>query len=519
MAAAWAVWAVWRANTPDAADRAAASSAEAPAVSLDAEALARIEAFCGDCHVRPRPDSFPRYAWHNEIMLGYAMYARSGRQDLQPPPFEETFAFYRQNAPEQLTFPQPPEAAQKLAVSFQVERLITTETGGVKPAVAHLNWLQLKPDAEPELIVVDMRRGSITALAPGKRDVQPRVLATLNQPCHVESCDLDGDGLIDLVVADLGSMAAIDHLRGRVVWLRAQADGQSYEPIVLASGLGRVADVRPGDFDNDGDIDLVVAVFGLDRTGDTRVLWNVAERGEMPRFETEIVDVRPGPIHVPPYDFDGDGYLDFAALISQEYEQVAVFINQRGSPQATASFHMQSLWEGPDLTFGSSGIQLVDLDGDGDIDVLYANGDSFDNNFVNPRFGVQWLENQGQLTFAYHRLTDLVGACVAAAGDIDLDGDLDVLATAWLPSKVQPANVYDQPLASLVCLEQIAPRQFVRHTLEWDCAVHAAMNMADYDGDGDLDFAVGYHTFDGSPAETQWVDIWWNQKYAPTGGE
>jgi hypothetical protein len=214
---------------------------------------------------------------------------------------------------------------------------------------------------------------------------------------------------------------------------------------------------------------------------------------------------------VPPHDFDGDGYLDFAALISQENEQVAVFINQLGSHDRTVSFHLQSLWEGPDLTFGSSGLQLTDLDGDGDVDVLYTNGDAFDNNFVNPRHGVQWLENQGQLAFAYHRLTDLVGACVASAGDLDLDGDLDIIATAWLPSKVKPAHVYDRPLAAIICLEQTAPREFVRHTLEKDSTIHAGMNLADYDGDGDLDFAVGYHSFDASPARTQWIDIWWNQ--------
>jgi hypothetical protein len=37
------------------------------------------------------------------------------------------------------------------------------------------------------------------------------------------------------------------------------------------------------------------------------------------------------------------------------------------------------------------------------------------------------------------------------------------------------------------------------------------MHLADFDGDGDLDFAVGYHAVEPSPAGTQWVDIWWNQ--------
>lgn len=492
------------------AQTAVETPSDADPVTLTADAVTRIEAFCGDCHAVPLPDSFPRYAWHKEIILGYAMYAKSRRQDLHPPTLEETYAYYRQRAPEQLTFPVPAQATHELAAKFEVEHLSLDEPDGVLPAVANLSWLQLDTASPPELVVADMRRGTVMAVTPGSPQT-PRVLATLNHPCRVEACDLDRDGMTDLIVADLGSMAAIDHQRGRVVWLRRQPAQRSYEPVVIAAGLGRVVDVRAGDFDNDGDVDLLVAVFGLDRTGDTRMLWNVAERDEAPRFKPEVIDPRPGAIHVPPCDFDGDGFLDFASLISQECEQVAVFMNQSGAPQRTAPFHMQSLWEGPDLTFGSSGIQLIDLDADGDMDLLYTNGDAFDNSFVNPRHGVQWLENRGQLAFEYRRLTDLVGACASAAVDLDRDGDLDILATSWLPAKVEPTNVYDQRLASIICLEQTSPGTYARHELERDSTLHAALSAADFDADGDVDFAVGYHGTEPSPAGTRWIDIWWNR--------
>jgi hypothetical protein len=203
--------------------------------------------------------------------------------------------------------------------------------------------------------------------------------------------------------------------------------------------------------------------------------------------------------------------LDFIALISQEHEQVAAFVSQQGSPQMKAPFHHQTLWEGPDLTFGSSGIQLTDLDADGDLDVLLTNGDAFDNSFVNPSHGVQWLENQGQLKFAYHRLADLTGAYVALPGDIDLDGDLDIITTAWIPPDAKPANALDQPLASLVCLEQTRPGEFAAHALEMDSLIHAALELADFDDDGDLDIAVGCQPLPASQGGSQWVDLWWNQ--------
>ena len=503
---------VWRAALPeDDQGEYARLVAGADSVSLDAATVSRIETFCGDCHAVPRPESFPRYAWHKEVRMGYEVYAKSGRTDLDPPPIHQSVAYYRSRAPERLSFPDPPEADKPLGVTFQVDRLRVAETGGIPSAVAHLNWIRLENDVEPTLVVCDMRRGAVLAASPADTQAAPRLLARLDNPCHAEPCDLDGDGAIDLVVADLGSYPPMDHDRGRVVWLRRREGDGSYEVIVIASGLGRVADVRPGDFDGDGDLDLIVGVFGMDRTGDILLLRNTAGMGEMPRFESEVIDPRPGTIHVPPCDFNGDGYLDFIALISQEYEQVAIFMNQTGSTQKTTPFHMQLLWEGPDLTFGSSGLVLTDLDADGDVDLLYTNGDAFDNGFVNPSHGVQWLENQGNLRFAYHRLTDMTGAYAAESGDIDLDGDLDIVAVAWLPGTVEPPDVFDSPLASIICLEQISPGVFVRHTLEKDNAIHATMELADFDNDGDLDLVVGSHTLARKTGIPHWLAVWWNQ--------
>ncbi len=483
-------------------------------VELDAATIARIETFCGDCHVLPRPDSFPRSAWHAEVRMGFEFYAKSGRTDLQPPTIAEVFAYYQSRAPEKLTFPDPPEAPHKFPVKFRTERRQIQESGGVSPAVAHLKWAKLKPDAQPVLIVTDMKRGTVMACSPSDPAAEPQLLAMLDNPCHTEPCDLDGDGIVDLVVSDLGSFPPSDHERGRVMWLRGQESG-GFEPIVVGSGMGRVADARPADFDRDGDLDLSVAVFGMDRTGDIRVLWNETRGGGAPQFRSEVIDPRPGSIHVPPVDLDGDGYIDFVSVVSQNYEQVSIYMNQLGTPQRMAPFYRQMLYEGTDLTFGSSGIELSDLDGDGDTDVIYTNGDAFDNGFVNPSHGVQWLENKGELKFEYHRLTDLTGAYTARAGDLDLDGDQDILAVVWLPGDVEPKNVFDRPLASVICLEQTAPGQFVRHTLEKQSLIHAALELADFDGDGDLDFAVGSHTLARGDNLPYWIAIWWNETRQP----
>lgn len=476
-------------------------------VALDQETESRIVAFCSDCHAIPSAKSFPRARWHKEVRRGYEFFARSGRNDLDPPPIHQAIAYFQSRAPDEVVFPAPEEAETELRATFAVKKLTLDRDSRLLPEIAHLRWTRLGPDEAPVLLFCDMRFGYVAAVDLRDSEPRPAVLARLNHPCHVEPCDLDGDQAVDLVVADHGSSRPGDHDRGRVVWLRRQEAADSFQTIVLASGLGRVADVRPADFDVDGDLDLIVADFGHYETGNIVLLRNVAAASEQPRFEPEVLDPRPGTIHVPVHDFNGDGRPDFLALISQEWEHVEAFINQ-----PDASFHPQILWAGPDLTFGSSGIELVDLDRDDDLDVLYTNGDAWDNLYAKPSHGVQWLENLGQLEFAYHRLTDMPGAYRALSGDVDLDGDPDVVAVAWLPSTVKPRSLMAAPLASILCLEQTEPGVFVRHTLDTDSPYYATLELADFDDDGDLDFAVGPGPHVANALDTSdWLSVWWNQ--------
>ena len=469
----------------------------AQATSADAQGAIQVAAFCGDCHALPRAESYPREAWHELALRGYEFYARSGRTDLDPPPPAVSIDYFRSRAPEQLTFPPAEQQSDSLLrTTFLAQRV---PGSSLAPAIAHLRWAPLLSGQSPEVIACDMRGGQVTAVALAGPAPSRRELARLDNPCHAESCDLNGDGVLDLVVADLGSFTPDDHHRGRVVWLRGRSGLDGFDTIVLAGGLGRVADVRPTDVDADGDLDLLVAVFGLHRTGQILLLRNVTLAGEPPRFESERIDPRPGTIHIPVHDLNDDGLPDFVALISQEYESVEAFINL-----GDGHFQPHVLWSGPDLTFGSSGIELVDLDQDGDVDVVYTNGDSFDNSYANPSHGVQWLENQGEFKFAYHRLTDMTGAFRAIPGDVDMDGDLDLIVAAQLPEEIKPVSLATRPLAAVVILEQVGPGSFTRHTLESGGPRYAAAEAADFDGDGDLDFALG--TVGG-----HWLTVWSNQ--------
>ena len=196
--------------------------------------------------------------------------------------------------------------------------------------------------------------------------------------------------------------------------------------------------------------------------------------------------------------------MDFIALISQQHEQVVVFLNQPGG------FTPQTLYSGPHPNWGSSGMDVADVDGDGDLDVLLAHGDTLDDGIVKPYHGIEWLENRGGYPFAAHTLATLAGVHPVKAVDFDRDGDLDVLAGSFF----SPDAIGSAPtLPSLAWLEQVAPGRFERRALELGSPLHATLDAADFDGDGDIDLVVGNLSAEREMAS--WVEIWENQGVRP----
>lgn len=488
-------------------DLSLASATESPA-PLSAAEERRVAAFCGDCHALPRPASFSQDRWHVEVKKGYEFYAKSGRSDLDPPPINVALAYYRGRAPSELPVPVIDDAPGPSPFAFTSENLILDSSLGILPEIAHLAWAELTPRKPGALVACDMRYGHVVAIDLARQGrAPPRLLAQLRNPCRVEVCDLDGNGTRDLVVADLGSFRPAEHDRGRVVLLDRPAGQNRYEVKELATGLGRVADVRAADLAGDQRLELLVAEFGWQKAGGIRLLEDVAERGESSQWQLRTIDDRPGAIHLPVHDFSADGRLDFAALVSQEFEAVDLFFSA-----GEGRFARRNAWSAPDLTFGSSGLEIADLDGDGDADLLFTNGDAFDNTFASPGHGVQWLENRGDLRFAYHRLAELPGAYRALPADFDRDGDQDIVAVAWLPRRVQPLVWQSASLASIVLLEQMTPGEFVCRPLDRGQPIHATVATGDFDGDGDQDFAVGSGpNVAESRTDKHYLTVWWNE--------
>jgi hypothetical protein len=149
------------------------------------------------------------------------------------------------------------------------------------------------------------------------------------------------------------------------------------------------------------------------------------------------------------------------------------------------------VWGSTNEDYGSSGLTIGDLDGDGDPDLLYANGDAFDYSRPGPRawHGVQWLENQAGV-FSFHRIGELPGAYSPVCADLDGDGDQDYVAVSGF-------NNWDDPHAVSMRAWLNDGRQHFRPvTLAHQPTHLLTLDAADMDGDGVPELITGgFHAY------------------------
>ena len=346
-----------------------------------------------------------------------------------------------------------------------------------RPMIAHVQVVDLDADGLSDVVAADAATNRITWLrqAPAGRFTETAI-AEVPGPAHVHAADLDADGDLDLAVASLGVLFPNNQKIGAVVLLEQTARGR-FTPHVVLDKVARVADVRTGDLDGDGDLDLSVAHFGYDQ-GETRWLEN---QGGW-RFASHLLQELSGPINAEIADIDGDSDLDIVTLVSQEWEEIYAFVND-----GRGQFTPRRIFGASNEDFGSSWISLADLDGDGDPDVVYSNGDAFDYATTSGRSwnGLQWLENTGGGAFTYHRLADIPGASGPQAADLDGDGDLDIAV-------VSAYNNWADPNAqSLVVLEQTSRGVFTLRDVASTPTHLLALAIGDLTGDGRPDLVTG----------------------------
>lgn len=345
------------------------------------------------------------------------------------------------------------------------------------PVVTNVQIVDFDSDQRADLVVCDARRNRVLwyRQTPDGQWEENVLADQLIAPAHATIVDLDQDDDLDVVVSVLGNIKPDDTAVGSLIWL--EREGEQFVRHTLLDDVRRVADAQPGDFDGDGDLDLAVAVFGYARG---EVLW--LENHGQGDFQEHRLHYAAGAIHVPVDDYDGDGDLDIASIISQEDEELWIFENDgHGHFQSRRSFHTFN------YDLGSAGLVKADLDGDGDMDLLLPVGDNLEYklSYPQPYHGCFWLENDGAANFSEQRIATFGGVYAADAGDVDGDGDLDVVLVSLCNDWRSRGS------ASAVWLENDGQQNFTPWQIDDQPTHLVTVACGDVNGDGQDDIVGG----------------------------
>ena len=388
--------------------------------------------------------------------------------------------------------PSAPPAAQPKRPQAKFARLeyVPTPIGAPvsefgRPIVTNVEIVDLDQDGLPDVLYCEGQKNSVRWIRQSPRGVftEQIIGEDIPGPAHVWAADVNGSGRLDVLVASMGQITPNNDRIGAVVVLE-NLDNQHFRKHVLLDHVARVTDVRAANLvgHTDRRLDLVVGQFGYDQ-GETR--WMENQGGW--QFESHIVNTQSGCIHTPVADFDGDGAPDFAALISQEWEEVHLFVNQGGG-----KFKDTIIWGSTNEDYGSSGLEVVDINRDGRPDLLYANGDAFDYARPGPRpwHGIQWLENKGGNQWVFHRIGDFPGAYGPSAGDLNGDGFIDLVAASGFNDWSNPNAV------SLMAWLNDGHENFTPVVLAHSPTHLLVTAIADLDGDGVPEIITGgFHAY------------------------
>ena len=236
----------------------------------------------------------------------------------------------------------------------------------------------------------------------------------------------------------------------------------SYTRLPEAARQNRTMEARAGDFDNDGDLDLLLAkewapnallLNQLSETGEF-VYVDASERMPTPTRDSEDIALA---------DFDNDGDLDIVVVSEDD------FVNEYYENRLDLGGELYFTEAELPVTGKTNAVVTTDLDGDGAIDLLLGNdGPNFA--LINDGTGAFVDESSERLPGLEQTTQDLV------VGDLDDDGDLDLVVANETENRI----LLDAGGGVFEVLEgALPPTEQNEETRNAD--------LGDIDGDGDLD--------------------------------
>ncbi len=234
--------------------------------------------------------------------------------------------------------------------------------------------------------------------------------------------DIDGDTFADIVAARPADNR-ISLYRNLGV---APPERPSFIEVVISNTAVEASAIFVADVNADGLPDVLSA-----SAGDDKIAWHenlLPRRGDgLPFTEHVVTESALGASSVAAADMNGDGKIDIVAA-SADDDTIAVYLRDDESPDTAPEFEAPGVVA--DDAEGARSVVVVDLDDDGDQDILAASTD--DNT-------IAWYESDGvdPPTFLEHVISEnALGARSVVVADMDDDGDLDVVSASGRDNKI-----------------------------------------------------------------------------------
>lgn len=430
---------------------------------------------CASCHLLPSPEMLDKRTWVDHTLPAMApnlgLEAYPGGQYLPGPRpaitlenWQKIIAYYETLAPPALKPASAPVSAQEDWSIFSLQKPNADPTQTVMTTLVAIDTIGHR------LFSSDAFRTDLTEWTP---QLQPKQTKPLNSNAVNAAFWVDAKGSEKAVFTCLGTMRAVDALKGEVV--AVDGSGKT-DTTILAANLPRPLQSIPVDLNKDGLMDWVVSGFGHLNGG---LYWLKQQPNH--RFERMPIRQVAGAVQTVTGDFNADGWPDLMTLFAHANEGIWLFLNDK-----KGGFTERPLLQFPPV-YGSTSFQLVDLNKDGKLDILYTCGDNSDySKVLKPYHGLYIFLNQSDLRYKQAYFYPINGCTKAIASDFDQDGDMDIATIAFF------ADFQHKPTENFQYFEQQKPLDFLPHALpitaygRWIC-----MDVNDIDQDGDADIVLG----------------------------
>lgn len=249
------------------------------------------------------------------------------------------------------------------------------------------------------------------------------------------------------------------------------------------------------DLDNDGNPEFIISEFG-NLTGKLSLI----SQSNNGTFESRTLLNQPGVIRTVARDMNNDSKKDLILLTSQGEESIMIFY-QEGPLEFRRETPIRF-----SPVYGSSWFEVIDYDNDGDLDIATVHGDNADKSYVHkPYHGLRIHLNDGNNNFEEAYFYPLNGATRLLARDFDQDDDMDFAIIASFPDYEAEhirSFIYLENTAKGDFNFDSSTFQSVENA-RW-----FLMDAGDIDKDGDLDIILTSFSYSFIPVPKEVEQVW-----------